>query len=242
MQLLSYVPLCNSMDCSLPESSVYGIVQARILEQVVISYSRGSFWPRDLSCISFGFSIGRQILYHWATWKPHLLLYNIQKPSLNLIPSEYIFQKFEISPQISNEGDVSDVDLIPGWKRSPGGIKSDPLQYSCLENPMEGGVWRATVPGVGHDGSNLACMQHVHHLLCFLLFSSGCIYTVSTYLELCYSFCLFVCLFCCCCLLSIFSITTKSLNFISSLSIAQISGSAWKGYYPVSYCFLRKGN
>ena len=57
---------------------------------------------------------------------------------------------------------------------------------------MERGVWWATVPGVGHDGSNLACMQHKHHLLCFLLFSSGSIYTVSTYLELCYSFCLFV--------------------------------------------------
>ena len=193
MQLLSYVPLGNSMDHSLPESSVYGIFQARILEQVVISYSRGSSWPRDPSCISFGFSIGRQILYHWATWKPHLLLYNIQKPSLNLIPSEYIFQKFEISPLPSNAGDVRDVDLIPGWKRSPGGRKGDPLQYSCLENPMERGMWWATVPGVGHDGSNLACMQHKHHLLCFLLFSSGSIYTVSTYLELCYSFCLFVC-------------------------------------------------
>ena len=42
------------MDCSLPSSSVHGISQARILEWVAISFSRGSFWPRDwtqVSCI-----------------------------------------------------------------------------------------------------------------------------------------------------------------------------------------------
>ena len=31
-----------------------------------------------------------------------------------------------------------------------------PLQYSCLENPMDGGAWRATVPGVTHVGQDLA--------------------------------------------------------------------------------------
>ena len=141
MQLLSYAPLCNSMDCSLPESSVYEIFQARILEQVAISNSRGSSWLRDPSCISFDFNIGRQILYRWATWKVHLLLYNIQKPSLHLILSEYISQKFEISPLPANAEDIRDVDLIPGWKISSGGGKGDPLQYSCLENAMERGVW-----------------------------------------------------------------------------------------------------
>ena len=40
--------LCDSMDCSLPRSSVQGIFQARVLEWVAISYSRGSSWPRDL--------------------------------------------------------------------------------------------------------------------------------------------------------------------------------------------------
>ena len=39
--------LCDPMDCSLPGSSVHGIFQARILEWVAISYSRGSCWPRD---------------------------------------------------------------------------------------------------------------------------------------------------------------------------------------------------
>ena len=46
-QLLSLVWLCNTMHCRPPGSSVHRIFQARILEQVDISYSRGSSWPRD---------------------------------------------------------------------------------------------------------------------------------------------------------------------------------------------------
>ena len=39
--------LCNQMDCSLPGSSIHGISEARILEWIAISFSRGSFQPRD---------------------------------------------------------------------------------------------------------------------------------------------------------------------------------------------------
>ena len=58
--------LCNPMGCSPPGSSVHGIFQARILELVAISYSRGSSWPRDRTCVSW---IARQILYHCITWE-----------------------------------------------------------------------------------------------------------------------------------------------------------------------------
>ena len=61
--------LCDSMDCSPSGSSVDGILQAKILEWVAISACRGSSWPRDWSCISCISCIGRQILYHWATWE-----------------------------------------------------------------------------------------------------------------------------------------------------------------------------
>ena len=50
-------------------SSVHGIFQARILDWVAISYSRGSSWPRDWTQVSSISCIGRQILYHWATWE-----------------------------------------------------------------------------------------------------------------------------------------------------------------------------
>ena len=51
----SCLTLCDPMDCSLPDSSVHGILQARILERVAISFSKGSSWPRDrthVSCIA----------------------------------------------------------------------------------------------------------------------------------------------------------------------------------------------
>ena len=48
----SYLALCDPMDCSSPGSSVRGISQARILEWVAISFSRGSSWPRDFTQVS----------------------------------------------------------------------------------------------------------------------------------------------------------------------------------------------
>ena len=54
--------LCNLMDCSPPGSSVHGISQARILEWVAISFSRGSSRPRDWAHVSSSPCIGRRIL------------------------------------------------------------------------------------------------------------------------------------------------------------------------------------
>ena len=43
---------------------------------------------------------------------------------------------------------VGNLDTIPGLGRSPGEGNGNPLQYSCLEDPMDGGAWQATVHGV----------------------------------------------------------------------------------------------
>ena len=48
----------------------------------------------------------------------------------------------------ANAGDLREVGSIPGWGRSLGGRNGTPLQYSCLEYPMERGAWWATVYGV----------------------------------------------------------------------------------------------
>ena len=48
----------------------------------------------------------------------------------------------------ANEEDARNADLIPGSERSPGGEHGNPLQYSCLENPMDTRAWQATVYGV----------------------------------------------------------------------------------------------
>ena len=53
-----------------------------------------------------------------------------------------------------NAGDIKDTGLIPGSGRSPGEGNGKPLQYSCLENPMNRGAWQAISIGshrVGHD-------------------------------------------------------------------------------------------
>ena len=46
----------------------------------------------------------------------------------------------------ANAGDIRDAGLIPRSGRSPGGGDGNPLQYSCLENPMDRGAWQA----IGH--------------------------------------------------------------------------------------------
>ena len=93
------------MDCSLPDSSAHGILQARILEWVAVLSSRGSSWPRDqiyISCIS---CIGRWVLYHNGT----------------------------------------------------------PLQYSCLQTPMDGGAWGAAVHGVAEGQTRLSNFTFTFH-------------------------------------------------------------------------------
>ena len=60
----SCLTLCDPMDCSLPGSSVHGIFQARVLEWVVISFSRGSSQPRDRTLVS---RIAGKYFNLWAT-------------------------------------------------------------------------------------------------------------------------------------------------------------------------------
>ena len=55
----------------------------------------------------------------------------------------------------ANAGDVRDEDSIPGSGRSPGGSHGNPLQYSCLENPMDRGAWWATIHGLAKSRSQL---------------------------------------------------------------------------------------
>ena len=56
--------LCDPMDCSQPGSSVHGILQARVLEWVVIPFSKGSIQPRGWIFNSYDSHIGRRVLYH----------------------------------------------------------------------------------------------------------------------------------------------------------------------------------
>ena len=65
----------------------------------------------------------------------------------------------------ANAGDEREVNSIPGSGRSPGGGHGNPLQYSCLENPMGRGAWQATVHGVARSQTQLNQLSMHSHLI-----------------------------------------------------------------------------
>ena len=64
--------------------------------------------------------------------------------------SQYFRGASQVTQLVKNLPAMEETDagLIPGSGRSPEGENGNPLHYSCLENPMDRGVWQATVPGV----------------------------------------------------------------------------------------------
>ena len=156
----SCLTLCNPMDYSLPGFSVHGISQARILEHVAISYSRGSSRPRDQTCVSRGSCFARGffllgncflLLHTWnehSSGMAHLPECPVSK-CWTPTPKKILFQSNLISFFVfvwsSTQG------------RYPRGGHGNPLKYSCLENPMNRGAWCHKESG--HDWSDLACTK-----------------------------------------------------------------------------------
>ena len=68
----------DPMECNLPGSSGHWILQARILQCITLSFSRGSSWVRDWTQVSCVSCIGRRILYHWATWPGFMCTKSLQ--------------------------------------------------------------------------------------------------------------------------------------------------------------------
>ena len=71
----------------------------------------------------------------------------------------YIARAFWVALVVENPpataGDARAAGSIPGRERSPGGGRGNPLQYSCLENPMDRGAWRAIVHRVAKGWTQL---------------------------------------------------------------------------------------
>ena len=63
---------------------------------------------------------------------------------------------FPVKNLPANAGDVRDMGLIPGLGRSPGGGHGNPLQYSCLKNPVDRGAWQASVDEVTKSQTQLS--------------------------------------------------------------------------------------
>ena len=67
-----------------------------------------------------------------------------------------------------NAGDSGDTSLILGSGMSPGGDHGNPLQYSCLENPIDRGVWQATVHRVARSWTGLKQLSTYKQQICFI--------------------------------------------------------------------------
>ena len=144
--------LWDPRDCSLPGSSIHEILHARILEWVAIPFTKGSTWLRDQTWLSY---IARQILY--CPSQTHTDEFQ------NGFASNYVLiwasqVALVVKNPPANSGNTRHSGSIPGLGRSPGGGQGNSLQYSCLENSMDRGVWQATVhgvtPRVRHDWAN----------------------------------------------------------------------------------------
>ena len=143
----SGLTLCNPMDCSPPDSSVHGTLQAKLLEWVAIPFSRGTSWPRDQTCVSC--VAGRFLTISKGGYKMPPLDLPLSHPlSLRLrgflgFPGDSV-----VKHPPANAGDTC---LISGLGRPHGEGNGNPLQYSCLEILRDRGAWWATVHGVAEE-------------------------------------------------------------------------------------------
>ena len=78
-------------------------------------------------------------LFSWGTFKTYLQLWVTDAKI-----SKYSQMVLVVKNPPANAGDARDMGLIPGLRRSPGVGNGNPLQYSCLENPMDREAWWAT--------------------------------------------------------------------------------------------------
>ena len=67
----------------------------------------------------------------------------------------------------ANAGDTRDAGSISGLGRSPGGGHGNPLQYSCLENSMDRGTWRAIAHGVAKSQTRVKRLS-MHHAMLYV--------------------------------------------------------------------------
>ena len=89
------------------------------------------------------------ILSVTITQKLNISFNNFLKKNLSLNGFIYLCAK-------ESTCNVGDLGLIPGLEKSSGEYYGNPLQYSCLENPMDRGAWRATVCGVAKSRTRLS--------------------------------------------------------------------------------------
>ena len=124
------------MDCGPPGSSIHGILQARISEWLPFP-SPGDLTDPGIEPASPVFAGG---------------FFTTQLPGK---PESSSQVALVVKNLIANAGDLRDVGSIPGLGSFPAEGNGNPLQYSCLENPMDRRAWRTTVHRVAKSQTQL---------------------------------------------------------------------------------------
>ena len=135
-------------------TSVTTAARSPILSLACLVWSPGA--PCDSGQVSRGLGLGRCLYWHrkWVSARSHC--------AVCFLLSSCIFRSFMIqSVSGGSDGKASahhavDPGSIPRSGRSPGEGNGNPLQYSCLENSMDGGAWWATVHGFGKSWTRLS--------------------------------------------------------------------------------------
>ena len=110
---------------------------------------------RNPWCMILGMSAVYKEIRHFLPWvDPVILSYQFQLTKEDTVSWMSRIVLVVKNPP-ANAGDVKDVGSISGLGRSPGGGSGNPLQYSCLENPMARGAWWATVHMVEKNQTKL---------------------------------------------------------------------------------------
>ena len=169
--------LCNPIDPSPPDSSIHGIFPARILVWVSMPSFRGSSQPRDWTRASYVSCIAGR--FFTAEPPGNSQLYSPMQ--IMWVLSWSICEMKKLNPRNPHtiHGDniagylcpvyqswfkncfISSLLIISGWVSREG--NGTPLQYSCLENPMDGGAWWAAVHGVAMSRTWLSDFTFTFH-------------------------------------------------------------------------------
>ena len=148
-------------------------------------------------CFFFSFSVPVSLFFVWlytVVWTSHVAKVVKNPPA--------------------NAGDEREVGSIPGWGRFCGGRNGNPLQYSCLEKPMDREAWRATVHGVTKSQSRL----NTHSSL-FSVLDSTCKWYHTVFVFFC--------------------LTSLSIMFFWYIHVAangRVSSFLWLSNIPLCVC------
>ena len=144
--------LCDPMDCNPPGSSVHEIFQARILEWVAISFSNAWKWKVKVKLLSRV----RPSATPWTAALVRQVKRMVTTGLKTVIWSPIRWNEPVVIDSKESARNAGDLGLIPRSGRSPEEGNSYSHQYSCLENSMDRGAWRATVHGVAKSWAQLS--------------------------------------------------------------------------------------